>query len=115
MKPKQQLQLEVIKNVQNNLNLSTNQTLKLNNNRNAVTNNLKSKLHNRSHLLDQFFETKSLTFEITKNNNEKIFVPRNAVICTNTVKLLDYIYKERNYNCCHNHVKIGIDGGGGFL
>lgn len=102
--------------IQSNLNLSTNQTLKLasnlrktTNQRNTVEKNFKKKIQENSHNLDNFFSSIEMNFQKSGE-----IIKQTAVFCNNVNLLLDFIFKKRNYEP-GTQIKIGIDGGGGFI
>lgn len=104
--------------MQSNHNLSQRTTLSLANtirkstrNRCAIEKNLKRKLSEKIHTLDDFFKIKNFDFESGKNN---ITSTRKGSICCNDLDgLIEFVTKKRGlsiFNCV-----FGIDGGGGFL
>ncbi|KAJ8666312.1 hypothetical protein QAD02_007974 [Eretmocerus hayati] len=81
-------------------------------NRKLFESNLREKLSSLNHRLEFHFETRKVTF-IHKNGNITKSVEREFVICKNLQALIDYIKEYRR--CGQVHIKIAIDGGGGFL
>lgn len=75
--------------------------------------NLKQNLFDLNHSLDHFFEVKK--WEVTKVCNKKTEVTtKTLVFCNNVKNLIEHIKKQRKITN-KVHIKIGIDGGGGFL
>lgn len=74
--------------------------------------NIKKKLMDRSHVLDDYFEAKEFNFVHVKGD-EEIISPAPAVICSNVRGLIEYVKSSRKI--VNEHLKIGIDGGGDFL
>lgn len=111
-----------IATIQKELNLSNRATLKLGQNmrtstnkRNIIQPHLKSHLHSLDHRLDDFFEVKEIDF-IKKDNNTIVHTPRWTVICTDVRGFITSVCEIRRYHTNDNIlVKIGIDGGRGFL
>lgn len=109
--------------LQNDLNLSGNKTLKLASNlryahgrRFAVEGGLKKKLAEKDHVVDDFFSVQQVQF--VKIEKEKIVQEdmRWTVLCKDVSGLIKKVKNDRGI-CEEDEVlvKIGIDGGGGFL
>lgn len=108
-----------MKTIQANFNLSQRQTLgiasnirKATGNRNIIEKNLKRKLYDRIHSLDDFFEINYFDFESGKKN-DIVTIRKGAVCCNDISGFIEFVSSKRGsmmFNC-----KFGIDGGGGFL
>lgn len=60
-----------------------------------------------------FFKYQKMTFE-SHTGSEVKKLERTVVYCNNLTGLLDFIWIERQYTD-DMHIKVGIDGGGGFV
>lgn len=63
-----------------------------------------------THKADEFFDKATIDFSTC----DKKTVARPLVYCKDIINFTNYIIKERNYDN-DIHIKLGIDGGGGFL
>lgn len=111
-----------VMDMQQDLHLSGRETLKLGKHlraaasfRNTVEPNLKKKLHENNHKLDDWFEIKFLDFVKKEKNVVIEKTPRWTVVCNDVDTLIQHIIKQRNYTDDGNLIRIGIDGGRGFL
>lgn len=105
--------------IQTNYNLTQNQTIGIasmirvaSNNRKAIEPNLKQKMSDKLHSVDQFFEVKPFNFTVIKAGNVTNVI-RHVAYCKNVAGLIEYVKDVRH--CRDVHLKFGIDGGGGFL
>lgn len=105
--------------MQVDLNLSTNKTLAIaqhirssSRKRGAVEVDLKSKLRERNHLLDKYFDV-SMTTDFQDKDGSIQSQP--TIYCCDVNGLLQRVQAERNLQADDLTVKIGIDGGGGLL
>lgn len=121
LRPRQMLSSADMSKIQTNLNLSTNQAIELGknirsvtHNRKAIENNLSQKLASISHVLDTFFESTKLSFGKSSSGGKKETIERSVVFCNDLNRLIHFVWQKRNYTD-ETHVKLGIDGGGGFL
>ena len=103
--------------IQSDLHLSSHQTVKLAShlrastaNRKIVEPNLKGKLSEIGHTLDSFFDVLTLNY----HGNEDAIFSRPTVFCSNITELISFVEQKRSYYGEAN-IKIGVDGGGGFL
>ena len=106
--------------IQQDLNLSTRETLtlasdirKASNSRRIIEPGLKEKLFDKYHSLDDFFMLCSnATFFLSPSSQEKITKP--VVYCNDLTALIAHVKCQRGLDddC---FVRIGIDGGGGFI
>ena len=113
----ERLSLEGMANIQVDMNLSTRRTYQLAHeirqkmgSRKAVEPGLKATLYEKHHQLDTFFEIRSLQFQ---KQNE--YFNEQAIICNNVEGLIDKIIKYRGILSDSSIIKIGADGGRGFL
>ena len=74
--------------------------------------NLKRKLLDKNHILDDLFDCKDVSFKRVINKDISV-TSETLIYCTNLEKLIEHITESRNITS--NHLKFGIDGGGGFL
>lgn len=110
-------------NIQGDLHLSDRDTLKLGVHlrsastcpRSVITPKLKECLYTSNHRLNTYFVTKQMDFIRTEKNVVVEETPRWAVICENVDNFLDYIIQQREYGETEILIRIGIDGGQGFL
>ena len=105
--------------MQVDLNLSTNKTLAIahhirssSRKRGAVESDLKSKLRQRNHLLDEYFDVATTTDFQDKDGSIQ---QQPTIYCCDLNGILHRIQEERNITAEDLTIKIGIDGGGGFL
>lgn len=73
---------------------------------------MKRKLLDKNHILDDLFDCKTFDFKRVVDKDISVSSER-LVYCTNLEKLIKHITESRNIKS--NHLKFGIDGGGGFL
>lgn len=108
--------------IQVDMNLSTNETLKLashirtaSKRRSSITPHLKEELYNQNHRLDEFFTREQVRFLIKENpkTSECQWETKTLVYCKDISGLIGRIEELRGK--AHDHVKLGIDGGGTFL
>lgn len=64
----------------------------------------------RNRMVDNFFSTIELEFE--KSNND---FKRHLTYCNNVASFLEIVFSQRQYDISETPVKVGIEGGGGFL
>ena len=103
------------------LSLSVRGTLTLaqnmrHNNRDIIESNLKLKMIERNHQLDDFFVHEYLLFnredkELKKVVNDK----EHAIIANDICGLIDKVFEVRGLDEENSLLRIGLDGGGGFL
>lgn len=74
--------------------------------------NFKSKLDDASHSLDDLFEARAFDF-IRKQGDKVEECKKTAVLCNDVPSLIYHVIGSRNHT--NVHIKIGVDGGGGFL
>lgn len=111
--------VKAMRDMQVALNLSDNQTrtatkilIKSTGNKKIVEKNIVKKMSNFTHATDDFFEFCS--FEFTNEINNKIAkFERQAVVCKNLRKFIDFVIQRRN--TYDYHLKFGVDGEGKFL
>jgi hypothetical protein len=110
-------------NIQQDLHLSDRETLKLGKHlrsastrpRNVIASNLKQNLYSNNHRLDSYFVTKEIDFTRKENNVIVERTPRWVVVCDDVDNFLDHIIQQRKYGDMDILIRIGIDGGQGFL
>lgn len=114
-----QLSADDIKNMQTNFNFTQNQTLGVARmirasarKRKIIQPNLTTKLRNDLHSLDHFFETKRLEFQYVKKGKVTL-LQNDVVFCKDVRGLIEFVKEKRQKK--EVHLKIGVDGGGGFL
>jgi hypothetical protein len=86
--------------------------------RKSVENNVRAKLYENSHRLDSFFEATTVDYIKTSNVGGVEVKELNTtptIYCTKPNELLDHIIEFRNGDEVDCILKIGIDGGGGFM
>lgn len=108
-----------LKKMQTTLNLSKRKVLTVakfirseTKNPNIIETNFKNKLDEMSHVLDDLFETQKFNFVHEEGGIMKECA-KIAIQCKNVPELIYYVIGQRNLT--NVHIKIGIDGGGGFL
>ena len=113
-----------IQNIQSDLDLSHNHVKRLAqhvrtavNSRKYIEAHLTPKLTVRNHRLDDFISVKTMQFMEKEKKTEKfIKIERNVVYANDIIKLIDHTRATRNYVPENRlEIKIGVDGGGGFL
>lgn len=80
--------------------------------RKIVESGLKGKLSKTIHQVDNFFESKSFEFKHMKGK-EISDVSQTTVYCKNVEGLIQFVKDKRGVSDAH--LKLGLDGGGGFL
>ncbi|KAJ8671673.1 hypothetical protein QAD02_002932 [Eretmocerus hayati] len=118
-KPTLQIAAKDIIVMQNNLNLSQNDTLEIartlrevTNNRRVIESNLKSQLSFVIHSVDEFFCSKKQNFFVTKGNSKEE-VELTVVYRRDLEGLIEFVKEKRGVS--NVFLKIGLDGGGGSL
>lgn len=116
------LTVKDVSTLQVQLNLSEKKAIKMvqilrNKNKAMIGSNIERNIYSSMHYnLDRFYETEFLHF--VKENvkyTEAASEPRLTVLCKDILGLLEMIIDERNYDRSKIFIKIGADGGGGFL
>lgn len=110
---------DIIERIHSRYKLTSNETIGIagmiragTKNRKAVEPYVKEKISKRIHELDDFFEIKIFNFTKVKGT-DVVNVPQYAVYCNNLGGLIEHVKEKRQVSDVH--IKIGIDGGGGFL
>lgn len=106
-------------NIQTNLNLSNRKINSIASalrvascNRKVIESGLKTKLATKAHSLDNFFDYKD--FEFVRVKGKEISADAKVVVyCSNLQGFLEYVQNQRYVT--NPVLKLGIDGGGGFL
>lgn len=105
--------------MQTNFNFSQRTTLGVaamirsaNRNRKFIESNLKEKLSASLHTVDEFFDVKCFDFTIVEAQSVSD-VKKQVVYCKNLDGLIKFVKEKRQVS--RVHLKVGIDGGGGFL
>ena len=120
MQPKPSIDFENFQKIKEHQGLSAQKSLNLAkdlrcafSNRKIITPDLKKKLIDKSHALDDYYEVKSLSLvaKIAEKTYGKIDAP--VVYCVNIEGLVNFVAEERGAD--DFELKIGVDGGGGFL
>ena len=117
-----QISKEAMKRIQVNLNLSDRKTLKAAQviraemGAQSVEPNLRESMHQRNHILDDFFSQRKLPMlEKSKSEQGGIqTVHKDAVICHDVEGLISFL-KTKRESARELLFKVGIDGGGGSL
>ena len=114
------LSAEDLSKIQNDLSLSNNQVLKLAGHIRSATSSrasiepcLKDKLLELHHCLDEYFMVESDAFLIRESEKENIMESRPIIHCRDVNSFMEKIMELREKS--YTMVKIGLDGGGGFL
>ena len=84
---------------------------RISHNRHAVQAHTPQFLHDRDQQLAKYFSVTLMKLD-TGNNKEEL---REVVYCTDVEDFIDTISSKRDIDLDNRSVKIGIDGGGGFL
>ena len=109
--------------IQKDINLSNNKVLKMAENirvstgsRKIIEKDMKGKLRKLNHTLEDLFKTEKCTF-VFENKAEKIKinVEQHVVFCKDLNNLINIMIEERNLNENDIIIRIGHDGGGGFV
>ena len=110
--------------IQKDLQLSTRQTLTLAQDirlvatcsRKSFDSGLKAKLQEKNHALDDLFEHRMLDYKIlNKENKSEAMVAQHTIICTNLSSLVEKVINVRELDNETAMVRIGLDGGRGFI
>lgn len=103
-----------------NCNLSSRKVLSIASDLRVATDNrklfesgLKENLTTLNRSLDSFFEVKKVDVISAKGKKSEV-ITKNLVFCNDVQNLIKHITTQRNVSG-NVHLKIGIDGGGGFL
>ena len=116
---------ENLSTIGKNMNLSLRRTKELShylrastNSRKAVAPHVEKQLYKDRHLLDQFFDYDMLLFmeeeSKAKKKPERKF-RQHAVYTNNINGLIDKVIDHRSLNRADTFIRIGLDGGGGFV
>ena len=105
------------------LDLSTRGTLTLARNlrlasgsRHIIESNLRPNMEVKNHKLDDFFVHDYLLFNREDKDSKKVVnYKEHAIIANNICGLIDKIFEERGLDGENALLRIGLDGGGGFL
>ncbi|CAH0547097.1 unnamed protein product [Brassicogethes aeneus] len=108
-----------IQSIQTNLNLSYRKKIEIasvirsaSKNKTIIESGYKAKLERNTHLADGFFTYKEFKF-VKHKTSISSDDPEVVVYCTDVKSFIDFIKQRRNIK--NTHLKLGIDGGGGFL
>ena len=84
--------------------------------RKSIESGLKGKIHDHDHKLDKYFETRKLQFtrDIKETKSKENFY-QHTVLCNNIAGLIDEVVDSRQIEQNSMLIRIGIDGGGGFM
>ena len=85
--------------------------------RKAVAPNVERQLYDERHQLDEFFQYEMLLFmeEESKAKRPERKFRQHAVFTSDITGLIDMIIDHRNLNLADAVIRIGLDGGGGFV
>ena len=109
--------------IQSDLNLSDNQAEKLARDmrvvggRDIIQPNLRGATAQVHRSLDTFFDIKTVSFEISKNEETKMYdrEERTSVVCNDTPGLIKHLISERGLNPAITLTKFTLDGGKGMF
>lgn len=109
-----------IGSIQSSMSLSQRQTLKLatelrGESGNLISPNLKADLRQTDHQLQALFQSQLLDFVEMEKNKVKKHVSRPVVCVHSFDEFIERIMEIRGMNLDETMIKLGIDGGGGFL
>ena len=107
--------------IQNNLSLSDNQTLKLARGfrskagRSIIESNLRESMAESHRSLDTFFDVKNMTFETDFNPETRSYnkEQRPSIVCNDTQGLITHLTEKRGIDPAITLTKITMDGGKG--
>lgn len=71
-------------------------------------------MHKQNHILDKYFAEEELTFVRKDGDKVTEYLKRTIVFCTDVAGLIDDIIEKRGLSA-DIIIRLGIDGGGGFL
>ena len=84
--------------------------------RKSVESDIRKKLHDVYHQLDEFFELRQLVYRFEDKDSKLIkHHEQPTVVCTDLPGLISKIIETRQIEENKSLIKISIDGGGGFL
>ena len=121
---KPQFESDQLLGIQTDLGLSNSQTRILAQDIRLVTGSRKSiqtgfskEVTKNSHRLDEYFQQIKIRYEkVNKETKVTEEFEQVTIVCSDLPNLVDVILKERSLEDCKSLlVKIGLDGGGGFL
>ena len=109
--------------IQKDLDLSTRQVHTLaqdmrmaSGSRQCIETGLKDKLYNKNHQLDDFFEERILSFKAEKKETKSMEkISQHVVVCNDLTSLTDKIIEEWELDSETTLIRIGMDGGQGFV
>lgn len=106
--------------IKKNCNLSTRNTITLSSTLRAlditVAPNVNKGLTQLNNRLEEYFQVTHLPFDINgEDKKQPKIILKPVVYCNNVPKLVEFICNERKIGEKDFFLKIGIDGGGGFL
>lgn len=112
------LTIKSVSNIQTDLNLSVRQVhllakdlRKESSSRKFIEPGLKKEIYNINHKLDDHYELRLLQYTNSQNEN----FDRWTVVCSDLSVFVDYVISTRNLDTSDMILKIGLDGGSGFL
>ena len=108
--------------MQKDLQLSTRQTFALaqdiraaSGSRKCIESEMKMKIMHKNHELDDFFEHRMLDYKVlNKETKSEETISQHTIVCSNLASLVDKIIEKRKLNNSAM-IRIGLDGGGGFI
>ena len=122
LQPKTLFSAANISDIQKNLNLSNLQAKHLAEDLRLAPrlddfprSNLIDNLYNINHELDHYFEVKSVRFCTELKGKPTKYYKEHAAICKDLPGLIEKVIQTQNLDESRSLIRIGIDGGGGFL
>ena len=105
-----------ISDIQKNLSKHLAEDLRLaSGSRKVIEPNLIDNLYKINHELDHYFEVKSVRFCTELKGKPTKYYKEHAAICKDLPGLIEKVIQTRNLDESRSLIRIGIDGGGGFL
>ena len=84
--------------------------------RRIIESGLLEKNHIKNHQLDDYFEIRNLSFHQTDKETKVVeTIERPTVVCKDLSGFIDFIIEARNLDPKSVALRIGLDGGGGFI
>lgn len=120
--PSLHLSVSDLTHIQDDLNLSDRQLFQLSKDiryacesRTVIESGLKEKISSSTHQLDDLFTVENLDFVSLARDEVVDRSSKPIVFCKDADELVDRIVRKRNLDRDNLLIRVGIDGGGGFL
>ena len=82
--------------------------------RKVIETDLKGKLVQKNHVLDEFFEHRKLDYKVKVTKTKEEIISQHTIVCNDLPTLIDAVIQYRILSD-DDMIRIGLDGGGGFI